>query len=82
MNFKGVEEDIMLKSGCAAWKTTTTGEEVIVRADKTKEYYDALDETAKLATIKIAKWVQFFGIVSILGLIGGVLVCGILAIIE
>ena len=78
MKLKGIEEDIMLKSGCANWKTTATGEEIIVLEDKDENYYSILDETAKLSTIRTSKWINFwsiFGIVLVVvGIFGGIVI--------
>lgn len=72
MKLKGIEEDIMLKSGCANWKTTATGEEVIVLEGKDENYYTVLDETAKLSIIRTSKWVNFWSIFGIILLVAGV----------
>lgn len=59
----------MLKSGCARRRHNADGSETIEPLGKDDEYYELLDETAKLATIRAAKWIHFWSILGIVILV-------------
>ena len=55
----------MLKSGCSRRIRKADMTETIERGEKDEDYYALLNETAKLSTIRAAKWIHFWSIVAI-----------------
>lgn len=69
MDLSSIEEDIMLKSGCSKRIRKADMTETIERGEKDENYYALLDETAKLANIRAAKWINFWSILGIIILV-------------